>query len=606
MLSSNAADSAWQKPLLIALTGLLLSCSLHAAGQTDANTTSWFTAQGDHAAGNIRSAYAADSIARRNELIDEALSIVDELIRHPDAPPEVIRRSRYDRIMALRVRESMQAVLEEWQSLIADGYEPPAYVTVAAADARLYLRQPEKAADLYKQALAQDPERLETRHSMFWALLEQEDFDRALEVIDQVVEDTSGEPENAEHRQAVVTAAMGRAYANRLGDAQRRLEAIVEEDPDNVEAARALATIYRWRGWPDRAMDSLAPLLEVAPEQTGNRLLLAGLQRDLGRYGRAGAGLEQLHSVHPEDRHVQRDYRDWQTRERWSISAGGDYAESSNEASDFGSRERGWDLRVGAPWIGHYLQPYARIRYSDATFPEGQADYDRVGVGINWRRDRHHITLEGHRNRSGESQAGISAGYDWQAGDHWSFATRYESFSSDVPLRGRGQGLDGWKAEAAARWQAHESLYLRAGISRLDISDGNVRLAALGTLRHRLRASAHHVTDGTFDAYSSRASQSGGPYFNPDRDASLTYIVQHDWLTWRRYERSFTQRFTLGGGGYWQEAFGTHAIGLVRYEQLWQLSSHWFIRYGIGVASRVYDGDRETRVDGQFRLEGVF
>jgi len=595
----HSTPAAFQRAACILLT--LLSALLPSAG-TLAFDGGAQAERGDHAAELIRAAESADTIPERNRLVDDALTILDALIAS-DASDAVIARSRFDRLLALRARESMHSVVEEWEALIEEGFEPPVWVTVAAADAYLYLRRPERALELYRQALTQDPDHRGTRQAMYWAHLESEDFRRAIALTDELVEET--DPGSPEHQQAQIAAAMVRAYANRLAKAQDRLEGIADEHPDNREAVRNLATIYRWRGWPHRAMERLEPLLADAPEHSGNRLLHAGLLDDLGRYREASEALERLYADHPENRHVQRDWTYWQERRRWAISLGGEYGESDGVQA-FGTRDRSWDLRLDAPWIGPYLQPYARIGYSDARFPEGESDYNRYGVGINYRRNRHHVYIEGHANRSGASQAGVTAGYDWQAGDHWSFATRYESFSTDVPLRGRLQGLDGWKTEAAARWQAHESLSARVGVSRLSISDGNVRAAGLASLRHRIHNSAHHVTDGTIDAYYSRASQSGGPYYNPDSDASLVYLVQHDWLTWRRYERSLTQRFVFGGGGYWQQHFGADAIGLVRYENLWQISQRWFLHYGVGAASRVYDGDRETRIDGQLRLRGVF
>ena len=593
-----AAFVGLSRRFLVAIVLLLCAGSVTAG---DVPTS--FVDRGDRAAEKIRAAEAADTIAERNRLIDEALVILDALIHHPDASADIVTRSRFDRLLALRAREDMEAVVAEWKALVEAGHAPPTWITVAAADAYLYLREPQRALELYQQALADDPEYQQARQAMFWAYIEREHFTRAMALTDELV--VESEPGSGEHQQARIAAAMVRAYANQLDDAQARLEAVVADHPENSEARRNLATIYRWRGWPHRALDQLAPLLDTAPEHTGNRLLHAGLLNDLGRYRETHETLEQLYRDHPENRHVERDWNAWQERRRWSISLGGEYGESDG-IQQFGSRDRSWDMRLAAPWIGKHLQPYARATYADARFPEGEAEYDRYGIGVHYRRHRHQLHIEGHANRSGPSDSGLTVGYDWQSGDHWSFATRYESFSTDVPLRGRRQGLDGHKAEAAIRWQAHESLSFRAGASRLAISDGNVRLASLASIRHRLHASAHHVTDGTLDAYYSQASQTGGPYFNPEKDGSVFYQLQHDWLTWRRYERSLTQRFVLGGGGYWQQDFGSDAIGLVRYEHLWQLSQRWFVRYGVGAASRVYDGDRETRIDGQFRLEGVF
>lgn len=573
-----------------------------ATGQDDASSPAEL---GDLAAGKIRAAASADRIGERNALIDEALELLDAAMDHPRADADAVRRSRFDRVVALRIRESMEETVAAWEALLDDGIEPPVYVSVAAADALLYLREPERAAELYLEVLDRHPERLATQQSLFWSQLEQEDFDSALATIDSLAEHPELAPGSRTKRDARITAAMGRGYANRLEEAMEALEAVVAEHPDSPAATRALATIYRWRGWSRRALDLIEPLLETDSDHTDNRLLHAALLRDLGRYRSAGELLEALRRDHPEDRHVQRDYAAWKTRDRWAIWARGEYGESDG-VREFGNRDRAWHMRLSAPWIGSYLQPYLRSEYSDATFPEGEAEYDRIGVGVDYRRGAHRLNLEFHRNRRDEDEDGLTAAWDVQLDDHWSLATRYESFSTDVPLRARGQGLDGWKAEAAVRWQAHESLGLRLGVSRLAISDGNERDSVLASIKHRLQVSAHHTTDGTLDLYAARASQTGGPYYNPEEDASLAYIVQHDWLTWRRYERSFTQRFFVGGGAYWQKHHGSHAIGLARYEHLWQLSQHWFFHYGAGVASRVYDGDRETRVHGQVWLRGVF
>jgi poly-beta-1,6 N-acetyl-D-glucosamine export porin PgaA len=560
---------------------------------------------GDLAAQRIRDARQADTIDRRKVLIDEALELLESAESHPAADSDVVRRSRFDRVVAFRVRESMEAAVSAFEALRAAGYEPPPYVQVAAADAYLSLREPEQAARLYEAVLASGPEGLGAQQSLFWARLEQEDFTGAFEAIDGLVDHRQVAPGSPLHRDARITAAMGRGYANELESAMRRLESILDEHPESDAARRSLATIYRWRGWSRRALALMQPLLAQQPDETRNALLHAALLRDLGRFEEAGDLLEPLRDRHPEDRHVQRDYEDWLRRERWSLSAFGEYGESDG-VQQFGSRGRAWRMRLNAPWIGSYAQPYLRSEYSDATFPEGEAEYDRVGLGVDYRRGRHAVNLEFHRNRRGEDQAGATVGYDLAIDDHWSLAARYESFSTDVPLRARGQGLEGWKAEAALRWQASESLGLRLGVSRLGISDGNRRDAALLSFDHRLRVSAHHTTDGRVDLYGARASQPGGPYFNPERDASLTYQVRHDWLTWRRYENSFTQRFLAAAGGYWQDGFDAQGIGLARYEHLWQIGQDWFLHYGVGYSSRVYDGSRESRMDGQFWLRGVF
>ena len=62
------------------------------------------------------------------------------------------RRLQFDRIVLLRNRVRMQDAVDLSESLLRDGIDVAPYAQAAAADAYLYLRQPEKARDLFLQA----------------------------------------------------------------------------------------------------------------------------------------------------------------------------------------------------------------------------------------------------------------------------------------------------------------------------------------------------------------------------------------------------------------------------------------------------------------------
>ncbi len=558
--------------------------------------------RGDMAAQWIRQAEPMEDIPRRQATTDQALEELEGLLEELPADGPATRRARFDYILALRQRERMEETVAEYQALIDEGIEPPSWVIQSAADAHLYLRQPEQATTLYRQVLAGDPTAFQARIALFYALVESERFNEALEEIENLAAEHKGQPSGVE---AELVAAMGHAFANRLDKAQQRLEALAEAHPEHLRIRQELSTVYRWRGWPNRALEIIDPVVAEAPEAVGPRLARAAALAELQRPAQAEAMLESLLADHPENLHVQRQYRDWQNRDRWHLSSRAEYGDSDGFQA-LGSRDRSLNNRLTAPVIGHHFQPWITSRYADARFPEGEADYDRIGVGASWRDRRHHGYLEIHRNRTGTAETGWTAGYDWHSGDHWSFATRYESFTQDVPLRARGQGLDGDKGQVAVRWQAHESLGIRGSLTRVGISDGNTRWSALLGSDHRLISQAHHITSGSLDLYGSRASQEGGPYFNPSRDASLGYTVQHDWLTWRHYTNSLTQRFLAGAGAYWQDGAGTGAIGDLGYRHRWALGNDFHLDYGVGLSTRVYDGDREQRLHGSIGLEVRF
>ncbi len=585
----------------------------------------------DRAAQHIRWAALAEehSDARRAE-IDQALTLIAEVeagalagaTAEPASARAVADRARFDRIAALRVDGRMDEVIAAYEALLgsadamASGVPSklPPYVHQAAADAYLGARQPHTAVALYRQVLAAEPALLEAELGLVYALVEAERHVEAIARIDRMAaarpawrEDSAGvrRAPNWERLRIDLVAAMLRAYANQPAEAQARLETLVLDAPASAQVRRELATVYRWRGWPHRALAEIELAQAYEPEVLGGRIELAVTLAALERFELAQRHFTALAEAFPEQPAVAREVRRWGDRQRWWLGSEAGYGDSDGFA-DFGSRQRRLRTRVSAPYQAQAWQPYAFQDWASARFPEGDQAWRRAGVGVDWRRHRRHAYVEVSRSLTGDAEAGVTGGFDWHVGDHWSFATRLETFSLDAPLRPRAERLRGRKAEAAMRWQAHESLDARVSLGRLALSDGNTRVSLLLASNHRLRADAHHITSGRAELYLSRASQEGGLYFNPRRDAALGYGVQHDWLTWRSYDWSFTQRVAATAGGYWQQDFGAAATGALRYEHLWQLGRSWRVRYGVGVASRVYDGNRERQWDALVGVEGYF
>ena len=549
----------------------------------------------------------------RLELIDTATATLEVLASTPDASAAHLR-SRFDLVVAYRMRDRMIDAIREYDALLDTGIAAPVYVRHAAADAHLAMRNAEQAARLYGGILRDRPRMTSARLGLIYARIESEWFGGPLWVVDDLsatspafigVAGTNQYVANWPRLNADLSGAMLQAYDRRLEDAQRRLETLSADAPASAQVRRQLSTVYRWRGWPERALAEIEIAQAYEPEVVAGRQELAAVLADLGRYSEADQAIETLYAEFPDNAAVKRQHTAWRDRDRWSMSVDAEYGDSDG-FTGFGSYDRTVSTRVAAPVIAHRWQPYGLHTWRDARYPEGTAREQRVGAGLSWRDQRRHGYVELHGNTAGSTGTGVTAGYDWHQGDHWSFATRAESDSLDAPLRARPEDVTGWKVEGAARWQAHESFSIRGRLMRLALSDGNVRWSTLLDMQQRWHANAGRLTTGSAELYASRASRRGGLYFNPASDLALGYAVTHERLGWRRYERSFSQRFVLGLGGYWQEDFGASPTGLLRYEHEWRLDRRWRLIYGVGFASRVYDGDRETRIDGRLSVEGTF
>ena len=134
------------------------------------------------------------------------------------------------------------------------------------------------------------------------------------------------------------------------------------------------------------------------------------------------------------------------------------------------------------------------------------------------------------------------------------------------------------------------------GVRGLDFSDGNQRRIARFAFAERVVDRPHLDVTLRPELYASSNTRLDAPYFNPQSDRSAALAVDIEHVIWRFYDRSFGQRLVLTGGAYWQENYGTGAIGAARYEQVWRNDPWTEVRYGVEVNRRIYDGAARERL----------
>lgn len=338
-----------------------------------------------------------------------------------------------------------------------------------------------------------------------------------------------------------------------------------------------------------------------------DQVVCAENARDLGEHDTWVREVESLRADYPRSTDVQRLSEELEDRGRPSIESEVVFGRTSGgEGLVSGDRDREWRTRLNSPWSDHPLRAFLEHRYTTASFGDIDGRYDRIGAGIEWDARRQQAWLRFDRDLKGDANPGIAAGWSRWLGDHWRIGVEADSYSMETPLRAIDAGLKGWSASASVDWRAHESLSAYANVGLLSIDDGNRRSSLGGGVTRRVYASAHHTTDVGADFFFQNNSQPGGPYFNPEQSASTSVRVDHDWITWRDYDRAFTQHFHAAVGTGYQSGFGSDPTVALRYEHRWDLDRRWSVDYGLGWGSTTYDGDREDRLFGLVRLRGTF
>ncbi|HMI91547.1 MAG TPA: tetratricopeptide repeat protein, partial [Polyangiales bacterium] len=188
-----------------------------AAGST-ASKIRWGAIAADTGRGTERFATLDRALAESDAAGTRALEPAAEL-----SPVE--RQLALDRVAALSARFRMQEALALYQALAARKDQVPPYVKASAAAAYLYLEQPERARDLYREVLAVQPDSLESRLGLFYALAESEDHRAALAEIERLVADTPSRidawspatiRENPAYARVLGARALAPLYANRV------------------------------------------------------------------------------------------------------------------------------------------------------------------------------------------------------------------------------------------------------------------------------------------------------------------------------------------------------------------------------------------------------
>jgi biofilm PGA synthesis protein PgaA len=561
--------------------------------------------KGDRAAIFTRWGAAADSnapdrFANTDAALAENERLLEELRAAGRAGSAAERRLLFDRIEALRIRVRMQEAVALYERLVAEAAQIPPHAQIAAADAYLYLEQPEKARDLYLQALPRVDDSFATQILLFYAYSDAEQHREALEQIDRVVAATpqrtgADSPltatDNPDYASALATAAAARAYQDRLADAQQRLESFRSLAPYNMEAREKLAYVYGERGWLRRAEQEHLWILAAEPKHREARIGYADNLRDLQDWRAAEKETTALESEFPEDKQVQRIARRWRIHQRpeLRVDAG---AGSSSGGGPVGTREHAIETWLFSAPIRYDWRAFLHQYDSSADFPQGKAHRRRIGAGMEYRARDLRLTGEINDSCDDTTDVGVSFTGEWWANDQWMFDVAAHSSTNGIPLQARLVDVEGESLRAGVAHRVSESRSFGASFETIDFSDGNRRNILTASAFQRFLTGPVYKLDGTAALYSSTNSLANAAYFNPEDDFGLDANLIGEQRLWRRYDRDFVHRLYLGVGQYRQSGFGTDMTGVIRYEHAWALDDQLDLLYGAQRTLHPYDGDR--------------
>lgn len=557
------------------------------------------------------------------ELIENNLNLIETI----QSPNQNLwkSRARFDLLVALRDRKRMQDVLNNYDILISEGFDLPAYAKIAVADAFLYLQFPERAQDLYLQVLEEIPHSYSASQSLVYAHVESEQLDLANKLAIQLAKQkpdklhfkspkgkgilyTRGNPRKTETELAIAIIA---AFSDRLDDAYQKVEQLYKNAPFNTDIRNARANIYYYRGWPRQAKQQFISALNIEPKNLGLRTGMSNALHELREYPEEELNTETLYQQYPEDKGVQQQKRLWDIHNERELRVFTNGGFSTGSAQ--GSQSVSLDSYLFSQPLDYNYRVYTHFRWQTGVF-SGYLDdtksirgYSRrYGMGLEYAITNLLAMGEVHYDNFQQNTLGFRGSVNYQFNDYWSAGIVFDSRSDEIGLRaltngaGVSRGVTGKSVDATISYQAHESRRFDLSHQFIDYSDGNKRIAFSGTYFERWISGPIYKFSTYINTGLSINTSMVGNYYHPKNDYNLSVTFDNDFLTYRFYDLSFHQRAAFTIGNYWQkekdDGENTHhsdLIGNIQYEHRWKARDRYELVYGGVRGYQVYDGDRE-------------
>jgi len=570
--------------------------------------------EGDRIASRIRwgGAFAADETHRD----DEARNALALLRRAQQQAPRQTTweatRLRVDALSALNQLQHHQDVVDGYRSLREEGIDIPAYILPTVADSYMALRQPEQAAPILQQALQHSPGAPNTTILLAYAWIEQERFDLALPLLEQLASAQPAWPrregalrgyENWDRYSADMTLAMARSFAQDNAAAEKALRALLAIGPADPGLQSAVAAVDARRMRPSAALERYAMALTLDPRQRDARLGQVDALLALQRPDQAAAVIADLKSRYPEDLRVPRAERSLDLQRGWQGSLELAHGRSRGNSdgtstSPLGNRDGSAQLVVQSPLLDDRWRIAALARDGWADLPGERVRERAFGLGLRYRYDRLGVAVDAlHSTDDFDRGTSLALQADWRFNDAWSGSAELRRKDPDASLQARQLGITADSLAVGLRYTPAETTEVATRVSRLHYEDGNHRDQLGVDLRQRLSSQPHLLIDALGAVYASRGSDGErAAYFNPSRDASASVGVRLDHIGWRRYERQFRQLLDITVGPYWQQGHGTAWVPSVAYRHRWTPMQGRQLEYGVSWSQPVYDGRRERRI----------
>jgi len=556
--------------------------------------------------------------------LDQVIADMEKYESQLPNNPSIKRQFYYEYIYALNAKNSSKKLLEQIPKIGLPIEQMPPYVRQSIADAYLNVQQPKVAEKLYKNLLQEkNYPSFRLYSSLYYSLIEQEKFKEAQQLLldmDKLLPtfrysnakgvDKVPHDDRSEYLSLV---GLNYVYRNEYAKAENYFENLVAKAPNNVVYQNNRAFVQRLREKPQSSEWILAQWDGIEPVDNGMQISHLENMQALGDIQQWRTQNAYLMQTMPEDTGLIKSKKELEDRNHASIQHQSTFSESESDNSALlnrlkGNREQDHLTRINSPWFFDNFRSYVDHSIRSAEYDTGKIDDQRIGLGLEWesRRKNANIMLsQSIDNEQDQDRFGVQVSWSQWLSDHWQYGLGFNS-QADIPLQAIKNGNEGQSYTFGVHWRQHESREANVIYQLTDIDDDNMRQEITAFFRQQIFQAPHHITSLTLAGYYSQNDDVTVDYFNPEESYSAELTLLHDWTTWRRYEKDFTQHFEAMIGTFGQDGVSSKPIYNVFYQHDWQFSRTWSLNYGIGWGTHPYDGEDEEKTYATVGFKGIF
>lgn len=538
----------------------------------------------------------------RWEETDQALALLEaQLARQPKN-----LRARQDYIVALRKKDRMQEVLQQFAHLQQENGEIPYWVNEAVADAYLYLRKPRQAAEYYRLVLLQHPEEpFEPLKGLFYAQVEMRAWQEAAQSLERIKENLHKRQKKLEGKYFSIAEAQRFEYEN--NEALRLQGLFLLYQDKNKQAAeyftRTLAQAGLFTGFrnglaqarayqqrPRRALEQYKVSQSVDDKDKDSRIGMAYALNTLNHKAEARKLARELYRRYPTNYHIINLYETLRVEDRPFLSF--DYyftREYQGATEHYLISELNFPVNPIFRMFTQLVWQTGQENQSGAD--SGQNSWNRLAGGFDW------IVFPSLTLRQSVSfdyvrgdDPGSFTRLVWQPNDPLKITAEFDSFSLMLPIRARAVDIQAMQALAAVTYTPSDLRDFGVKTTLNMFSDTN-RNFDFGAFFNQTVINHPDVkVRAGFQAGYSRYTHQNVDYFSPPFVYTLMFTPTIHWTHYQYYDRHYRTSFYPRVGLNKQIGYDFFPLAGLTLEQKLKWSKKFTVTANVSYDLRVYDG----------------